>query len=63
MSQWAQFLDRMATRAPGPKFNDLRWAAMRRTWSATSRQVYSRSLPPPRGWTKVTCAGTERSQW
>ena len=39
IKKWAQFFDRMATRAPGSKPWDLRWFAIRRAWSMVCAQV------------------------
>ena len=38
-SQWAEFLASSAMREPGSSCRLFRWAAMRRVWSSTSRQV------------------------
>jgi hypothetical protein len=47
--QCAVFFDSIAMRAPFSSPRLCRWVAMRRDWSSTSRQVYSRTWPPPSG--------------
>jgi hypothetical protein len=64
ISQCAVFFDISATRSPVPTpCACCRCAAMRRAWSSTSRQVKSRTAPPPMGCVSTTRSGAVDSQW
>ncbi len=61
--QWALFLPRMATQLPAGQPCAFSQAAMRRTSSPASRQVMSRTAPPPVGWVRTILSALCRSQW
>ena len=59
----AQFLEKMATLAPGSQPCDFKFAAMRLTSSPTCAQVKSFTTPLPMGWVRAMRLGSVFSQW